>query len=926
MNVEYENKYSSTDFLKPAGGIWSKMTHFVFKHKDEINIIDKIYIDFIIEWSNKVQFINDLKYFYPIEARCIGLLIIEILNHNRDNNVHTLNFDNQKELIKTIYKLSGVVVEEFNDLLEWSFKNKETYLGREVISSIKEDQNWVIPCLYTPSSVIDVLRNSWLFIEEEFQKEINNDKYSYRTKSKNNFFGFKQELSILNMGALGTPMFSLLDNHFWHGLRFVIELLNNSMDILSKERECCKELVSITIEVNGELYEQKGSENLWCMYRGGTAECEILSSILMALESVLLNYAKYSEECEWIKPFIDKVFVYILRNCKNIASTSIIVSILTAYPKCWGDKIFSLMKIREIYRWDLHRCSIEISVECYSNNAIIKRERDESNSLPHRKKSLRELMLELSLDDGIRQKCFDIIDNFNKANNNRDEVWTLNLQQMDLRRQQLVEISEDQIMLQTVYVPESAEHLRKFNQKHNEDYLNPITISNWINSVLKGDASVNIDEWSQKLTNVVNYKNNMFVHLELFAAIGIWHLWSKLIDQDKEWCISNMSKFYEDGQINNSDVLSIIPSMLEIVDSKDHIEAIKIIILRIVLFYKPVHMLDMFYSSLKQATSNDSLQFYKSTVWNIVNHYKDRTIDEIGMNNILNNIYELQPKNITKHNISQVVSALKMIPYHLLSVDNEVSTAVAKVNEVIYTDLYNDKYTNDLFDYESKRSFSTIYAHYILNINDAQERKNTFTSFVETINNIVNKDGNKHQPLIDYFDEVMLEMVVAIRTYSHLNDRFWQLWNCLLSFSKDKNTRLFSEALMFKQGNMSDYKISGWSVPIDKRRDIIDCAIFLENPLLTVRMVCKYGMETLLPHILPCIENLLINNTRQLSDCQIYLEQIASKLFCDNKKRIIVKSTKMYSDSFIGILNHLIDDGSAKAFIIRDDFIASIAR
>lgn len=63
-----------------------------------------------------------------------------------------------------------------------------------------------------------------------------------------------------------------------------------------------------------------------------------------------------------------------------------------------------------------------------------------------------------------------------------------------------------------------------------------------------------------------------------------------------------------------------------------------------------------------------------------------------------------------------------------------------------------------------------------------------------------------------------------------------------------------------------------------------------------------------------------------IDDCQKFLEKIAYRLFADNNKRIQIKTNKRYSDSFINILDLLINNGSAKSFIIRDDFIATLAR
>ncbi|WP_042371347.1 trypsin-like peptidase domain-containing protein [Bacteroides neonati] len=918
-NSKSSKKYFPMEFLKPSGDIWCMMAKFIFKHKDEFDIKDKVYVDFIIDWSGKICFVDKS---YPIEARGIGLLIVEILNHYKQGGYKSYK---QQDLILILYKLSGVVSLETEELFSWAVEHKESYLGEKIIPLIQESQNWQVPCLYAHKSVINILRSSWVFIEEEHQKEITKSRFHLRNKSREEVFGFKEELSILKMGALGTPMFSLLDNHPWDSIKFLVELLNHSLDTLSKDENLSLELTSIAIEIEGSMCNQIGSERLWCMYRGATAECKILSAILMALEKMLLDYAKYCDEYDCVRQFVDKIFVYILSNCRNVASTSVIASVLMAYPKCWGDKVFSILRVREFYQWDLTRYSHEIAAENYSTDIIIAKERIESNSLPHRKEILRGVILQLSFDESNRQKCFDIIDNF-IANDDKSEVnWSISLEHMDLRKQQLIQVSEDKIMLKTSHTPEVDEHIKEFNKFHSDTFLKPVCLSNWVHSVLKGNVDVAIVDWENKLDDVISSGSSLFSRSVEFAGIGIVFLWNNLRAEHKNWCVNNINGFFNNS-LGSSDLLPLIPSMLDIVKNEKYIADIKILILNIVIYYQPEHMLNGFYASLRQHTNQDAILFYKSCIWGVANYLNEGQIDSSDLKAILNNEYSVIPENISASNINNIISTLQMIPNEQLSVDADICAAINRVHEVICYDMRNSKYGNQHLNVHSEFAFCIIYANCILRIDNNQDRLRIFNELINNIYNIVNEDKFNHKPIIDYFDRVMYEMAVLIGADPKFHKYFWQLWSCLFSFSREKNTKIFIESLMFEKICTYPYEIENWNGIRGKRLDVSECVRFVNNPILTMKLIRSCGYDELLPYLLPDIESILMDNIWKLTDCQSALEEIAFKLFADNKKRIQIKTNKIYSDSFISILDLLINNGSAKSFIIRDDFIARLAR
>lgn len=920
-NIKSNAKYFPMDFLKPSGDVWRVMANIIFEHRDRINIKEKEYIRFILDWSEKLCFLDS---YYPIEARCIGLCVIDILNSYKEDR-H--DFYKHKELIKVLYKLSGVVRSEASELILWAVENnEESYLGRDCISLMLKDQNWIVPSIYIHKAVISLLRSSWLFIEEDYLKEISKDRFHFRSKSREEEFGFKDELSILNMGALGTPMYSLLSNHLWDGIRFVIEILNHSIDVMSINESLSSELVSINIEIDGTICNQKGSQGLWLIYRGATAECEILSSILMALEKVLLDHAQYYDKYDWMRKGINNLFTYILTNCRNVASTSVIASVLMAYPKCWGDKLFSLLKIKEFYDWDLSRFSHEISIRNYSTDSIIAQENKESNSLPHRQDTLENLMLKLSLDNQNRSKCFEIIDGFIANKDKGSTNWSIAIERMDLRRRQITQISEDKVMLQTEHSPEIAEHIEEFNIQNMNNFLTPISISNWSHSVLKGELTVTFKEWDEKLEDVIKHDGKLMCDSISFAGVGVVFLWDQLKEEQRMWSIGKI-KYLNDDSVSASSITPLIPSLLNIIKETSYINDIKILILNITLYYQSQHMLNEFYASLKNQRDVAYLSYCKSCLWGVVNHLKNMQIDDKHIEDILNNQYSVNPDKINIENINQVISILKMIPNESLSADKDIQIAISRVNEIFCNDILVHTYRNRSSYVDSKFSFYIIYANYLIRIQDDRDRLRVFSQLIELIHHIINKNKFNHRNILEYCEWIMCEMVNVVDREPKLCQSFWKLWNYLFKFSKEHTTKIFIESLMFEKICTYPYLIDNWTGMTGKRVEISECLKFANDPLLSVKLLYYSGFDELLPYALPDLQKILINNNHRMDEeCMSLLEKISFKLFMDSDKRNLIKRTKLYSDSFINILDMLISNGSTMSFIVREDFIATLAR
>ena len=168
----------------------------------------------------------------------------------------------------------------------------------------------------------------------------------------NGFFGLNENMSqnYYPSSAFQTPVYSLLYSNFRECVDFIIETMNVSAEqyknsSLNSDYNECQE-----IEINlseKETIKQIASYRLWNIHRGTGVSPDVLRSILMALEKYLLEQFKTLPDEKAVE-----ICLYLIRKSNNVSITSLVVSLVTAFPEKLFEVSCILIKTKEIFDFD----------------------------------------------------------------------------------------------------------------------------------------------------------------------------------------------------------------------------------------------------------------------------------------------------------------------------------------------------------------------------------------------------------------------------------------------------------------------------------------------------------------------------------------------------------------------------------------------
>ena len=136
---------------------------------------------------------------------------------------------------------------------------------------------------------------------------------------------------------------------------------------------------------------------LWGLYRGMKVGPYPLESMLMALESWLLEIGQQEPER------LDAILVDILRRSDNAALAAVVASVATAYPLASGEGLLVLLSVREYIAVDRSRLVDEqqmagmagMITTMRADHQAYEMERKQADALPHRQYDLEAAVLNL---------------------------------------------------------------------------------------------------------------------------------------------------------------------------------------------------------------------------------------------------------------------------------------------------------------------------------------------------------------------------------------------------------------------------------------------------------------------------------------------------------------------------------------------------
>ncbi len=351
----------------------------------------------------------------------------------------------RKRLLTVIAKIPKADVARFEALLRGHIEEGEhrdpvaedlrelIYLGTDGMPAARD----------LPDLIVSVGVDYLLASEADLQNEYH---HSSSLLDLDLYFGIKDGLrhDSYPSSAWRGPWMHLLRYHPRKALDFIIKVFNHSADWYAHPRLPDRLEPPWEVELtfaDGSTRKQWANGRLWGLYRGTSMGSYVLESLLMALESWLLEFGK-DKPAE-----LDTVLVDILRRSDSAALAAVVASIAIAYPHSSGEALLALLSARDYVQIDRSRLVIEPQLSGSSrmfptfraDHKIYEGEREQANALPHRGNDLEHAIRNLQLGP-LASRVHDILERHLAAlppkeeQGEDDRVWRLAIHRMDLRQ------------------------------------------------------------------------------------------------------------------------------------------------------------------------------------------------------------------------------------------------------------------------------------------------------------------------------------------------------------------------------------------------------------------------------------------------------------------------------------------------------------
>jgi len=505
---------------KPKGQGWGTLIKFVFDNIETIGIKNINFILPIIhDWNSKIKEGETTRLSSLIALQYYQWIISEDVYFSRDNT--------KEHLLQTILYGSSEIKEElkgiFDEILKNKWKNhRDPYNDLSKIILTKLEGISVSKVL--PDSVLKLADLFWSYTEKE-------EDHFYRSRiDVEQHFGLESNhFDYHPASAYQTPIYWLLQFHLKGTIDFILSFTNTSVQkyaISGFDNSVQKVDIYLDDENKRSQYI---SHCLWNLYRGTGSPVSpyLLQSIHMALEKYFLEMGEKIES-----NILESWLLYIIKNTDSASISSVVASIVLAYP----DKTFNVAKIlfktKAFILNDTTRLVSEHGAKSlYSigknwgvrTNEFYDEERIKTCEDKHRSLSLENIFLHYQLfrskdvdeekADKRQKELWKILDDYyqelpvESEQSESDKTWRLFLARMDRRKMNITtEKTDEGIAIQ--FNPEIdsdiKEHSEDAQKKYNEQ-MKYLPLKLWAEFKFNNDV---------KYKQYEKYENNPLLALQ----------------------------------------------------------------------------------------------------------------------------------------------------------------------------------------------------------------------------------------------------------------------------------------------------------------------------------------------------------------------------------------------------------------------------
>lgn len=865
--IDKGTKIRNSYYMLPSGKGWYTFVTFVYENRDVFESLRENLIPLLLQCElvglSKEEAPNLKKYVFSILADDVNqILIDDKLDEKPNKEVIRLLFkwmDENPELIK---KWAEQTID--SDSYKYDVIKEFLLLGEggEAMGFIN-----AYPDIYKA-----LIRQEWL--DEE---GIVHDYYPV----------------IHQSSGLTTSYRYFFYTHPAKAISFLCELLN--YDIEKPKRRPNWELEKVHVDIDGKGKELLGNDNLWREYRGHHYLSHVRESLLMTFEKWLMdsiqnniNGAQYALS----KENLLAVYSIVYDNCINVSIWGVLASVATRFPEFIGMKAMPIYSCRQFILWDKTRLSAEMNRPMISPFASknVQKEVVASCELPHRKIDLEGIILKLSMTKGYADEFRELVQHYKETATTYLEKVSAG--RMDISQYEIIGKTDDGVLIQgrpSEDIKEEAEQNEIFNNQFN----NLLATGNISRTRYDEDTEQDIDEWREAY-NLHKVLGGVLEAKGLIASLGVKKHWDKLEKKEREWCyhvivqdnynfaVSGMYQVYteysSDGLVHLLDRLPDDGNLLQVM-----------------------------WGLINAIGDNDALfvrfeTSFKSIIWR-----KHKELAEKIILQYLNNT-ELQ-----RNDVDKFAHVCKLIPTDIEDKDiDEMATVYCKQFFDAMTDNKRERYAR-----MPDTRLEVFCAAYMAAM---PEKRRAF------IENVWLASSLKQNEYRYYSHESPIGSVFEHYCYMATNankDDFWKLWEIMFDWYKQNKSREVLPSLMLTFNITRSNLLENW--------DVLDGANEHINKLLKILpqdgisylpwLVCKIGFKWLMPDCLRFIDRTILRQSASDKNSLIRWQNAVEDLYDDAKTRDRIRRDDTLRAAYVEVLNGLISNGSAIAYLIRDYYI-----
>lgn len=343
---------SGFDGIIPKGHGWEDVISLVYKYKKEFfdkNINHVLPV--LTTWCNCNK--------VGVTTRYAGLLALSIIQQTESKERFYIPEDLEEKILKIVFDAAGEIKNELKDIFDKVVANRwvrhvDPYEG--LCTKILEKPYLAVEIIRTlPMSVIQLCNLFWTDNREE-------NNYGYSHKGMESMYGLTDSyrLDSFPPSANQTPITWLLQVAFMETLKFIISFTNKAVEKYSRSEYGLKDVKEITLHIGEKDVRQYVSHSIWGMHRGvlGPNVPYTLQSMHMALEKTMLEIALHYDS-----RLVKDIIIIILTNSKSASLTSVVCSVVLAYPEKFSDIALILFRTIELFHLDGMRQSNEFQAK-----------------------------------------------------------------------------------------------------------------------------------------------------------------------------------------------------------------------------------------------------------------------------------------------------------------------------------------------------------------------------------------------------------------------------------------------------------------------------------------------------------------------------------------------------------------------------------